>query len=159
MVLTLRLKYSIRFFKDHFVILSLLLSTFVLFFSFSAEYVWHVKPCKICKLERLSYIIIFVFSSIAFIPSCKRIGIILLKVAFLFSAVMSLYHLLVVGGVLSDPCAVPTNIVSINDFSRLLEASLPCSVAGLKIFTVPISAYSFITTLLILGVSQWENNI
>lgn len=150
------MKSWIRFFQNHFIILSLLLSTSVLIFSFSAEIVWHVKPCKICKLERLSYLIIFVFSSISFVPACRKIGVILLKISFLFSASMSFYHLLVIGGVLADPCTVPNNISSIEDFNRLLEAPLPCSVASLKIFAIPISAYSFITTLVILGVNQWK---
>ena len=117
-------------------------SIVALLLSYSAQYVWGIEPCKLCKFQRIPYFFVLAFSGLAFWPYLRKVSIRLIQVSFLVSLVLACYHLLVLAGIMHDPCAVPAGIATIEDFQRMLEAPLPCSKAELKILGVPASGYN-----------------
>ncbi len=70
----------------------------------------------------------------------------LIIVLFSISIVLSAYHLLVIGGVIKDFCAVPAKVHTIDDFMHLLEDSVPCSKAEWKFLGIPIAGYNLVAS-------------
>ncbi|MCP5469249.1 MAG: disulfide bond formation protein B [Chlamydiales bacterium] len=54
------------------------------------------------------------------------------------------YHLLVIGRLISDPCAVPHAPQTLAEFQSMLNAPLPCATASWRLLGIPISAYNLV---------------
>ncbi len=121
-----------------------------LLFSYSAQYIWGMEPCRLCKLQRLPYFFVVIFSGLAFLPSLGKVAVRLIQVSFLVSLGLACYHLLVIAGVVADSCSVPTGIATIEDFQRMLEAPLPCSKTTWKVLSIPIAGYNVIASTIFL---------
>jgi hypothetical protein len=68
----------------------------------------------------------------------------------LISAVLSSYHLLVIGGFVNDWCSVRAKVERIEDFMAVLNAPIPCSKAGWKVFGIPVAAFNaFVSTVFV----------
>ncbi len=130
--------------------LSLLFSLTALSLSYIAQYGWNLEPCRLCKLQRIPFFFIFVFSGSTFLPSLEKFSIRMLQVAFMTSAILASYHLLVINGVITDPCTIPSDIATLEDFQKILEAPLPCSKASAKLLGIPYPGYNAILTTLFL---------
>jgi len=137
-------------YQNVFILLTLGFSLIALILSCSAQYIWGIEPCKLCKLHRIPYFFILVLSGLALWPNFRKVSIRLIQVAFLVSLGLACYHTLVLAGVVSDSCPVPTGIATIEDFERMLEASFPCLKSSWKMFGLPISGYNLIASILFL---------
>ena len=116
--------------------------------SYMAEYVWKLAPCHLCKLQRLPYFFLAVLPGLAqigFRYSLIKIAIISL---FAMSAMLSFYHLLVIGGLVKDVCAVQANITTMDDFWKMLDSAVPCSEVRWKFFRIPIAGYNLAASIL-----------
>lgn len=113
-----------------------------LFFSFFHEYILGIRPCNLCKLQRAPIVAILALSIFGFITRFKDISLNLVQLSFLVAFLLASYHLLVQLGLIADPCIVPKNIKSIDDFRKMLDAPIPCSKVSWSLFGIPISAYS-----------------
>jgi len=89
------------------ILLTLGFSLVALILSYSAQYIWGIEPCKLCKLQRVPYFFVLMFSGLAFWPNLQKISIRLIQVTFLVSLGLACYHLLVISGIVADPCSVP----------------------------------------------------
>jgi len=101
-----------------------------------------MEPCKLCKMQRIPYFFVVLFSGFAFLPRFKRIGVRLIQVAFLVGLGLACYHLLVIGGIVADPCSVPKGIATVENFQRMLEAPVPCSKMTWKVLGIPVAGYN-----------------
>ncbi len=107
-----------------------LVSAAILLASYLVQYAWQIEPCRLCKLQRLPYFLILFAVSLVTLKIKYRIVRALLFCAFASSAILSAYHLLVIGGFISDFCAVKSNVATIDDFMSMLDTHVPCSKAG-----------------------------
>jgi len=137
-------------YQSRFALLCIVFSFLVLLASFSAEHLWKIETCRICKLQRLPYFFILLISGAAFSPRFRSISMKMIKVGFVISILLAGFHLLIIGGIISDPCAVPKNIATIDDFQRMLAAPLPCSKASWSLLGIPMAAYNIGFSLLFL---------
>lgn len=125
-------------------------SFLVLLASFSAEYLWKIESCRICKFQRIPYFFILLISLLAFSSKLLSMPMKLIQVGFIISVLLASFHLLIIGGIISDPCIVPKNITTMDDFQRMLAAPLPCSKASWRILGIPVAAYNISFSLLFL---------
>lgn len=110
--------------------------------SFLAEYWWKIEPCKLCKLQRLPFFCIFGLVGYGFVYHRNRSVVWAVRFFLMVSVALAVYHLLMQAKIIPDPCSVPTNIQSMDDFTQLLDAPPPCSKVALKFLGVPIAAFS-----------------
>ncbi len=137
--------------EHHLLFVCCLVSAVILLASYLAQYLWQIEPCRLCKLQRLPYFFILCLS---ILPALKiKYGIIrtLLIFAFVGSSLLSAYHLLVIGGFISDFCAVKSNVATIDDFMSMLDTQVPCSKAIWKLLGLPMAAYNMLVSLFFLG--------
>lgn len=126
------------------ILLTLGFSVTALLLSYSAQYIWGIEPCRLCKLQRIPYFFILVFSGLAIWPNLKKVAIKLIQASFFVSLILACYHLFVLGGIINNPCSVPTSIATIEDFQNMLNAPPPCSRANWTLFRIPLPRYILI---------------
>lgn len=66
------------------------------------------------------------------------------KLALLLCFILASLHFSMQLGLISDFCAVPQNIKSIEQFSKLFETPVTCSKIAWKFLGVPMSVYNAI---------------
>ena len=121
-----------------------LISCLFLATSFYMELVQYVKPCKLCKLQRLPLFVIAALGPLCYFRRLHTMISALMLSALIVGAALALYHLLVLYHVISDPCTLPTQVNTLQDFHALLDAPLPCSIASWKLFKLPISWFGLV---------------
>lgn len=137
------------------VLLSLVVSLIALLASYSVQYIWKIEPCSLCKLQRIPYFFILMFSGIAFASKFSKVAISFIQFGFLVGLSLAIYHLLVISGFLADPCSVPKGVATIEDFQRLLDAPLPCSKTTWNILGIPLAVYNAIcSTIFIISIQR-----
>jgi disulfide bond formation protein DsbB len=109
-----------------------------------AQYVLHIEPCRLCKLQRLPYFFLIFLPILMLINMRNNLIKFAIIALFVVSALLSLYHLLVIAGLIRDFCAVPAKIENLDDFMALLDADVPCSKAEWKLLGIPIPFYNFL---------------
>lgn len=134
--------------------ITLIFSITALLFSYLAQYTWDMEPCRLCKLQRLPYCFAILFSGLAFLPSFRKIAVRLTQLSLLMGMGLAGYHLMVIGGIVSDPCSVPKGIASIEDFRRMLNAPLPCSKITGKLLGIPLAGYNAIISFILFFILQ-----
>jgi disulfide bond formation protein DsbB len=110
--------------------------------SMVAEYLWKIEACRLCKIERSIYAGILIFSTFGLWQRFKTLakGVVLFLLVTLM--LLSSYHLLIQWGLFTDPCAVPNDIATLEDFQKMLDSPLPCSKIAWQFFGLPVSAYN-----------------
>lgn len=115
-------------------------STAALLVSFFAEFIWKIKPCALCKWERLALLTSLIIAFMGFWTQKKQVVCQLLRLAFVALSVVAGYHILILNEFVSDPCAV-AQVKTINDFKTLLDTR-SCGVSTWNMFGLPASTYS-----------------
>jgi disulfide bond formation protein DsbB len=124
-----------------------LFSLMALVASYLAQYVWKIEPCRLCKLQRLPYFLIVMMPLVVLLKVRYEIIGKFVICIFSISALLSLYHLLVIYGLIDDFCAVKTRVENIEDFMALLDTHVPCSEANWRLFKLPIAGYNLLASL------------
>ncbi len=115
--------------------------------SLISEFVWKIEACTLCKLQRISYAFVAGFSAWGLWKKSNRLASFFIQGALIWMVLLSGYHLMVQMGILTDFCALPKKIASIEDFERMLEAPLPCSKVTWRFLGLPLSAYNALFSL------------
>ena len=121
--------------------------------SLCSEIVFEMKPCFLCKLQRLGLVILICASIGGLFFAKKHYFIMICFIVSLGIACLSLYHYAVQNGFLLDPCTVatPTDLESLRN-SILKNNYVSCSSMH-SIFGVPLSFLSFSFSILCLMVA------
>lgn len=107
--------------------LILLISSFVLTFSFVAEGLWNINPCKLCLLQRGLYCLIFLLGSVGLAVKGSRKALKIALIGILsFNALVASYHTGIQEGVFKDKCKA-ASIRSKADFIQVLSKDAPCA--------------------------------
>lgn len=130
--------------KKYLLVSCSIFSAIVLVLSYTAQYGLNIEPCRLYKLQRLPYFFLIFLPTLAFVNI--RYDLVKLAIIALFtaSALLSLYHLLVIAGFIRDFCAVPAKIESLDDFMAILNSHVPCSKAEWKLLKIPMPFYNFV---------------
>jgi disulfide bond formation protein DsbB len=131
----------------HLLIVCCIFSLIVLALSYSAEYLFKMRPCKLCTLQRIPYFFLALLPSLTFLNfkyTFLRKAIIYF---FMSSAILAFYHLMVIKGFAKDFCGVQGKRQTIDDFMSMLESHVPCSKAEWKVLGLPAAIYNFCFSL------------
>lgn len=126
-----------------------LFSAFVLAASFFAQYVLKIEPCRLCKLQRIPYFFLLCIPLFQIFKMKLRMIRLLTIYTFVLSVILSMYHLLVIGGIVKDFCAV-TPVDSIENFMATLDSHVPCSKAEWHFLKIPLAGYNLVFSLVFL---------
>lgn len=103
------------------------ISMAVIGISFSAELIFGIMPCQLCKLQRFLYLALLVTGLIeSFLrtkPKFMRCAVISILIA---NALVASYHIGVQEGIFEDRCELP-HVGSKADFMRVLNKEGACS--------------------------------
>lgn len=109
-------------------------------------------PCKFCKIQQILFFLIFLTSIISiFFPSKKIMKLILISFC-LIGVAITLYHIFIQYGIITDPCSISFS-TSFDIFKeKLLNNTLSCSKIT-RLFGVPLPIFSILGFLLSLIIS------
>ena len=101
----------------------LIFSVFSILFAFYVEYVLGHKPCNLCLLQRVPYILtIILIIIVAFFKNLQRLVFLLLSLIFLLGTFLSLYHVGIEQGLISESFVCADNVdTSITDKAEILK--------------------------------------
>jgi disulfide bond formation protein DsbB len=137
-------------FQKRLLVACSIFSFIVLSCSFLAQHFWKIEPCRLCKLQRIPYYFLLFIPLLGLANRRYEITKILILCLFLASLILSAYHLLVIGGIVKDFCAVPSQIKTTDDFMNMLNA-VPCSEAAWKFLKIPLAGYNLLFSCTFIG--------
>ena len=101
----------------------LFFSIFAILFAYYVEFVLGHKPCNLCLLERIPYILailIIILSSI--FKNLKKLSFLMLGIIFLLATFLSIYHVGIEQGIISESALCKTQSgLNILDKEQLLQ--------------------------------------
>ena len=123
---------------------------FVLMGSYGMEFIFGLKPCRLCYFQRIPYFLIIIISAVSIFLDTKTLSAWILTSILLISFILASYHLAIQLGVVADPCAIKSPS-SLEDYKRnIFETPIPCSKVSWSIFGIPLSAFNAIISLVCL---------
>ena len=101
----------------------LIFSVFSILFAFYVEYVLGHKPCNLCLLQRIPYVLTIILIIIVTIfKNLQRLVFLLLSLIFLLGTFLSLYHVGIEQGLISESFVCADNVdTSITDKAEILK--------------------------------------
>ncbi len=120
--------------------------------SWLAVHIFYLKPCLMCKLQRIPFALLIVNSYLGMVTSCKVGFFRVAQICLLLGGILGLGHYLIQVGALPDPCTVQKGVRSTQEFSQLLTSSR-CSDVSWKILGVPVSLMNAGMCFGVLGIS------
>jgi len=139
--------------------LILIISVVALASAFFIEYVLGHKPCNLCILERVPYLlaIIIIVLNYKFVH-LEKYFILILILIFLAATILSLYHLGIEQGFIEESfvCDLKnvSNLLSKEDIlKQLQEKNVSCKDVTFKIFGLSLTSYNIIISLLITNIT------
>ena len=101
----------------------LIFSVFSILFAFYVEYILKHKPCNLCLLQRIPYILTIILIIIVTIfKNLQRLVFLLLSLIFLLGTLLSLYHVGIEQGLISESFVCTDNVdTSITDKAEILK--------------------------------------
>lgn len=115
-----------------------------------------LKPCMMCKLQRIPFILLLLNAGFGLLTSCKQGFFKVTQVCISIGAALGLTHFLMQMGALPDFCTSYRGFSTTQEFSALLT-SPKCSDMSWSILGVPVSLINGLSHVLFLGVSAFFN--
>ena len=141
---------KIKFFKLTFVI-----SLFALISAYFIEYILGHQPCNLCLIERVPYMGALIIIIINFrFNHLEKYLVLLLIFVFLTGTLISLYHLGIEKGFITESLVCDlknsSNILSKEDILQQLQQKIvSCKDVTFKIFGLSLTVYNLIVSLLL----------
>jgi len=141
--------------KKNFLIITFLVSLFVLISAYFIEYVLGHQPCNLCLIERIPYMGALIIIIINYkINHLEKYLILLLVFVFLAGTLISLYHLGIEQGFIKESfvCDLKNSskILSKEEILQQLQKKMvSCKDVTFKIFGFSLTTLNIIISLLI----------
>ena len=141
--------------KNLLIKLIFLISIIALVSAFFIEYVLGHKPCNLCILERIPYLLAIIIILLNFkFSHYEKFFIFLLSIIFLAGAIISLYHLGIEQGFIKESLVCDlksgSNLLSKEEIlKQLQEKNVSCKDVTFKIFGLSLTSYNILISLLI----------
>lgn len=145
-------RYYLVFFKVIFVF-----SFAALIAAYALEYIWDIKPCKLCKYERIPHFFLLLFSTLGIIlPRMQRAFGLLIVITSLSGVLLSFFHTGMEKSWFKYASSCSTSSLANNDSleafkEQIMQKDLiPCDVAHYEFLWISIAGWNFILNLVIL---------
>ena len=144
----------------NFVLNSLILiSFFSLSFAYFVEFILGHEPCNLCKIERIPYIGTLILSSLLlFIKKWGKIILFLILILFVFSTVVSVYHVGIEQGIFSESfvCGLDSSngAMSKEDLLKQLQNKTPisCKDVTFRFFGLSLATINTVISIMLSGI-------
>ena len=133
----------------------LFLSIFALIAAFFIEYILDHKPCNLCLLERVPYILVIVLVVLVTIfEKFERSIFFLLSLIFLSATILSFYHFGIEQGFIKESIVCNLNQETINLskedlLKELNNKRISCKDVGFKIFGLSLATINTFISLIL----------
>ncbi len=133
-----------------------LISSISIFSAYFIEYILGHQPCNLCLIERVPYVLSIIFILLFFISKRnEKFVTLLLILTFIFSFLISFYHLGIEQGFFKESVVCSTNNASeIYTKEQLLEKlperTISCKDVTFKIFGFSLTTINIFISLIII---------
>ena len=153
-------------FKIEYYLKSILIISFIsIITAYYIEYILGHKPCNLCLIERIPYVIsIFIILTKYIFKIDQKFVLLLLTLTFSFSFFISIYHLGIEQGVFKESavCGLKntSDIISKEELLKLLnEKTISCKDVTFRVFGFSLTSINMILSLTIVIILIKINNI
>ena len=135
--------------------LILLFSIFALTIAYFVEYVLGHKPCNLCLIERLPYVLAIIIISLGLIlKKFEKTIIIFLILIFVVATIVSFYHFGVEKGFFEESlvCKLDNNITNLSKdelLKELQKETISCKDVSFRIFGFSLATINTIISLIL----------
>ena len=135
--------------------LILLFSIFALTIAYFVEYVLGHKPCNLCLIERLPYVLAIIIISLGLIlKKFEKTIIIFLILIFVFATIISFYHFGIEKGFFEESlvCKLDNNITNLSKdelLKELQKETISCKDVSFRIFGFSLATINTIISLIL----------
>ena len=137
--------------------LLLIFSTFSILFAFYVEYILGHKPCNLCLLQRLPYIITITLIILVIVfKNLEKFSFLFLSLVFLSGTLLSFYHVSIEQGLILESLVCGSNIytgtIDKTEILKQLENKpVSCKDVTFSIFGVSLATINtFISAILMI---------
>ena len=133
----------------------LFLSIFALIGAYFIEHILGHKPCNLCLLERIPYILIIILVTIVLIfKNFEKTIFILLSLIFLSATILSFYHFGIEQGFIEESAVCNLNLENSNlskeDILKKLNTNIiSCKEVNFKIFGLSLATINIFISLVL----------
>tara|TARA_B100000886_G_scaffold107584_1_gene71844 strand:- start:346 stop:834 length:489 start_codon:yes stop_codon:yes gene_type:complete len=143
---------------EHYLRLILIISFISIISAYFIEYILGHKPCNLCLIERIPYIlsIVLIVINLRFKKSEKFL-IFFLILTFIFSFLISVYHFGIEQGFFEESslCSLKndSNIISKEELLKILnERTISCKDVTFRIFGLSLTSVNIFISLIIITI-------
>lgn len=129
---------STRIFLNRWFLSMLFIGALALTCSLLAVYVFHLKPCVICKIQRIPFALLIANATLGLIGPSKEGFFKMTQACLALGALLGITHFLMQRGTLPDFCTAYRDFDTPEEFLKVLQTS-KCSDVAWAIFGVPVS--------------------
>mgnify|MGYP001402568101 CR=1 FL=1 len=139
--------------------LILLFSIFALMYAYYVEYILGHKPCNLCLLERIPYILTIILITLNLITNKhEKIILILLSLIFIFATFISFYHFGIEQGFFKESLVCDLNDKNMNlskeDILKTLQKNtVSCKDVNFRILGFSLATLNTITSLILTSIT------
>ena len=146
-----------------------LISLISIFSAYFIEYILGHQPCNLCLIERVPYVLSIIFILLFFIlKRNEKFVTLLLILTFIFSFLISFYHLGIEQGFFKESVVCSTNnaaeiYTKEQLLEKLQERTISCKDVTFKIFGLSLTSINIVISLLFIIVltkiyTRYEKN-
>ena len=143
---------------EHYLRLILIISFISIISAYFIEYILGHKPCNLCLIERIPYIlsIVLIVINLRFKKS-EKFFIFFLILTFIFSFLISVYHFGIEQGFFEESslCSLKndSNIISKEELLKILnERTISCKDVTFRIFGLSLTSVNIFISLIIITI-------
>ena len=141
--------------KKKFLILAFLISLIALISAYFIEYILGHQPCNLCLIERIPYMVALIIIIINYkLNHLEKYLILLLVITFLTGIIISLYHLGIEQGFITESLVCDlkntSKILTKEEILKQLQQKIvSCKDVTFKIFGLSLTTFNVIISLLL----------
>ena len=144
--------------KNNYLQILFILCFLVLITAYVIQYIFGYQPCNLCMIERIPYAlaIIILFLNYKFKADQVFYSVLLLLV-FLFSFIISIYHLGIEQGIISESSICASDNINLITKDEILnsfkEIRISCKDVAFRIFDLSLTAYNMMLSIIMFLIS------
>ena len=144
--------------KNLLIKLIFLVSIIALVSAFFIEYVLGHQPCNLCVLERIPYFLTIIIVLLNYkLIQYEKFFIFLLIIIFLAGTVLSLYHLGIEQGIISESSICASDNINLTTKDEILnslqEIRISCKDVAFRIFDLSLTTYNMMLSIIMFLIS------
>ena len=143
---------TLRIFLNRFFLTALCIGVVALTYSFLAVHVFDLKPCILCKMQRIPFALMIANALLGLIGSHKEGFFKVIAGVLGVGVLLGTVHFLMQMGMVPDFCTSQRGFNSPEEFLNVLQAS-KCSKINWSILGIPVSLLNAMLHGSLLGVS------